>query len=146
VQEFTDFLAKQPPFDALATEDIERLASKIEVEYFGAGTVIVTAGSTPLDHIYIVRTGAVEVLDRGNVIDLLGPGDAFGHISVLTKMPPQYSVRASEDSLCYRLPDPRTIVRDASALQFNHFGTYCQRCYVRRASKRDTLYALDCLV
>jgi CBS domain-containing protein len=127
VQEFTDFLAKQPPFDALATDDIERLASRIDVEYFGTGTVIVAAGSTPLDHIYIVRTGAVEVLDRGNVVDLLGPGDAFGHISLLTGLPPQYSVRASEDSLCYRLPDPRSIVHDPAALQFNHFGTLITR-------------------
>jgi len=127
MQEFSDFLAKQSPFDALPADDIERLASKVEVEYFGVGTVIVTAGSPALDHIYIVRTGSVEVLDRGNVIDQLGPGDAFGHISVLTGLPPQYSVRASEDTLCYRLPDPRTIVLHAQALQFNHFGTVVTR-------------------
>ncbi|MDO8644971.1 MAG: putative nucleotidyltransferase substrate binding domain-containing protein [Candidatus Planktophila sp.] len=127
MQEFTDFLAKQPPFDALPTDDIERLASKVEVEYFGLGTVIVTAGSEPLDHIYMVRTGSVEVLDRGNLVDLLGPGDAFGHISLLTGLPPQFSVRAAEDTLCYRLPDPRSIVQDASALAFNHFGTLVTR-------------------
>ena len=127
MQEFTDFLAKQPPFDALPTDDIERLASKVEVEYFGLGRVIVTAGSEPLDHIYMVRTGSVEVLDRGNVVDLLGPGDAFGHISLLTGLPPQFSVRAAEDTLCYRLPDPRSIVHDASALAFNHFGTLVTR-------------------
>lgn len=127
MQEFTDFLAKQPPFDALSTDDIERLASKVEVEYFGLGTVIVTAGSEPLDHIYMVRTGSVEVLDRGNVVDLLGPGDAFGHISLLTGLPPEFSVRAAEDTLCYRLPDPRSIVQDASALAFNHFGTLVTR-------------------
>jgi CBS domain-containing protein len=127
LQEFTDFLLKQPPFDALDTDDIERLARKVEVEYFGAGTVIVTAGSPALDHIYIVRTGAVEVFDRGNVVDLLGPGDTFGHISVLTGLPPEFSVRAAEDTLCYRLPDPRSIVRDPSALQFSHFGTLMTR-------------------
>ena len=127
MQEFTDFLAKQPPFDALPTDDIERLASKVEVEYFGLGTVIVTAGSDPLDHIYMVRAGSVEVLDRGNVVDLLGPGDAFGHISLLTGLPPEFSVRASQDTLCYRLPDPRSIVGDASALAFNHFGTLVTR-------------------
>lgn len=127
MQEFTDFLAKQPPFDALPTDDIERLASKVEVEYFGLGTVIVTAGSEPLDNIYMVRTGSVEVLDRGNVVDLLGPGDAFGHISLLTGLPPEFSVRAAEDTLCYRLPDPRSIVQDASALAFNHFGTLVTR-------------------
>ena len=127
MQEFTDFLAKQPPFNALPTDDIERLASKVEVEYFGLGTVIVTAGSNPLDHIYMVRAGSVEVLDRGNVVDLLGPGDAFGHISLLTGLPPEFSVRAAEDTLCYRLPDPRSIVADASALAFNHFGTLVTR-------------------
>jgi CBS domain-containing protein len=127
VQEFSDFLARQTPFDALTAEDIERLASKIEVEYFGNGTVIVTAGSEPLDHIYIVRTGSVEVLDRGNVIDQLAPGDAFGHISVLTGLPPQYSVRAAEETLCYRLPDPRTIVHNTAALHFSHFGTVVTR-------------------
>ena len=127
MQEFSDFLGKQSPFDALTADDIERLASKVEVEYFGSGTVIVSAGSTPLDHIYIVRTGSVEVLDRGNVIDQLSPGDAFGHISVLTGLPPQYSVRAAEETLCYRLPDPRTIVHDTRALQFDHFGTVVTR-------------------
>lgn len=127
MQEFTDFLAKQPPFDALSTDDIERLAGKVEVEYFGIGTVIVTAGSEALDHIYMVRTGSVEVLDRGNVVDLLGPGDAFGHISLLTGLSPEFSVRAAEDTLCYRLPDPRSIVRDVSALHFNHFGTLITR-------------------
>ena len=127
MQEFTDFLAKQPPFDALATADIERLARKVEVQYFAVGTIIVTAGSPALDHLYMVRTGSVEVLDRGNVVDLLGPGDAFGHISVLTGLPPEFSVRAAEDTLCYLLPDPRTVVHDASALHFNHFGTIITR-------------------
>lgn len=127
MQEFADFLAKQPPFDALTTENIERLAENIDVEYFSRDLVIITAGSAPLVHIYIVRTGSVEVLDRGNVVDLLGPGDTFGHISVLTKLPPQYSVRAAEDSLCYRLPDPRNIIDDPSVLNFGHFGTLITR-------------------
>ncbi len=127
MQEFSDFLAKQPPFDALSADDIERLASRVEVEYFSSGTVIITADSEPLDHIYIVRTGSVEVLDRGSVIDLLAPGDAFGHISVLTGLSPQYSVRAAEETLCYRLPDPRTIVGNTAALRFNHFGTVVTR-------------------
>ena len=127
MQEFTDFLAKQPPFNSLSTTEIERISSEIEVEYFARDTVIVSAGSVPLDHLYIVRTGAVEVLDKGNVVDQLGSGDAFGHISVLTGLPPQYSVRASEDTLCYRLPDPRKLVEDPTALEFSHFGTLITR-------------------
>lgn len=127
MQEFVDFLAKQPPFNALSTSDLEAISAHIEVEYFMAGTVVVAAGSDPLDHLYIVRTGKVEVLDKGNVVDELHSGDAFGHISVLTGLPPQYSVRTSEDTLCYRMPDPRGFISDPSALKFGHFGTLITR-------------------
>ena len=127
MQEFIDFLSKQSPFSALSTADLEKISAEIEVEYFISGTIIVSAGSEPLDHLFIVRTGSVEVLDKGNVIDELHSGDAFGHISVLTGLPPQYSVRAAEDTLCYRIPDPRELVDDASALKFGHFGTLVTR-------------------
>ncbi len=127
MQEFADFLAKQPPFNTLSNPNLESIEARVDVEYFGRDEVIVSAGSETLDHLYVVRTGSVEVLDRGNIIDLLGPGDAFGHISVLTGMPPQYSVRAAEDTLCYRIPDPRKLIEDESALNFNHFGTYITR-------------------
>lgn len=88
MQEFADFLGSQPPFDALSADDLARLARRVEVEYFAAGTVIVPAGSQPLDHLFVVRTGAVEIADRGRTVDLLGPGDTFGHISVLTGLAP----------------------------------------------------------
>jgi CBS domain-containing protein len=65
----------------------------------------------------------VEITDRGRTVDLLGSGDTFGHISVLTGLAPALSARAAEDTLCYRLPDPRKVVVDPSALQFSHFGT-----------------------
>ena len=127
MQEFADFLGSQPPFDALSADDLARLARRVEVEYFGAGTVIVPAGSPPLDHLYVLRTGAVEIIDRGRVVDLLGPGDTFGHISVLTGLAPALSARAAEDTLCYRLPDPRSVVTDPAALRFSHFGTMIAR-------------------
>ena len=123
MQEFADFLGSQPPFDALSGDDLGRLARQVEVEYFAAGTVIMSAGSAPLHHLYVVRTGAVEMLDRGRAVDLLGPGDTFGHISLLTGLAPALSARAAEDTLCYRLPDPRTVVTDASALHFSSYGT-----------------------
>ncbi len=127
MQEFADFLARQPPFSALSTEDLEKISSEIEVEYFVAETVIIAAGSPPLEHLYIVRTGSVEVLDKGNIVDELHQGDAFGHISVLTGLSPQYSVRASEDTLCYRMPDPRVLVKDPTSIKFGHFGTLITR-------------------
>ena len=78
MQEFADFLGSQPPFDALSADDLTRLARQVEVEYFAAGTVIVPADAQPLDHLYVIRTGAAEITDRGQTVDLLGPGDT-GH-------------------------------------------------------------------
>jgi CBS domain-containing protein len=127
VREFAEFLASQPPFDALDGDDLERLASAVEVEYFIKGAEIVAEGTTALDHIYVVRTGEVEVVDRGRVVDMLGPGDTFGHISLLTGLAPALSVRASEDTLCYRLPDARKILHNPERLSFAHFGTMIAR-------------------
>jgi CBS domain-containing protein len=123
MKEYADFLGSQPPYDALTSEDLVRLVEALEVEYFAARTTIVEADQPPLDHMWVIRSGAVEILDRGRVVDHLGPGDTFGHISVLTGLPPAVSARALEDSLCIRLPDPRRVVRDAKQLRFSHVGT-----------------------
>ncbi|MFC5177313.1 putative nucleotidyltransferase substrate binding domain-containing protein [Nocardioides taihuensis] len=127
MKEYVDFLGSQPPYDALSGDELERLLEGLEVEFFAAGTTIVQADGEPLDHLWVVRTGLVEVVDRGRVVDHLVPGDTFGHISVLTGMAPALTVRAAEDSLCLRLPDPRSVLTDASRLRFSHFGTMISR-------------------
>jgi hypothetical protein len=48
-KEFADFLTGQPPFDALNADDLGRLASHVEVEYFPAGTEVVGEDER-LDH------------------------------------------------------------------------------------------------
>ncbi len=118
MREYVDFLGSQPPYDALDSADLDALARTVEVEYFAAGARIVEAGQAPLDHFFVVRTGEVEVIDRGRVVDLLGPGETFGQISVLSGLPPPLAVRASEDTLCYRFPDPRPVLRHPQRLQF----------------------------
>ncbi len=127
MKEYADFLGAQSPYDALSADELLRLVHRLEVEYVAAGTTVVQADGPPLDHLWVVRTGAVEVVDRGRVVDHLGPGDTFGHISVLTGLAPALSVRTLEDSLLLRLPDPRTVLEDATTLRFSHFGTMISR-------------------
>lgn len=122
MKEFLEFLGEQSPYDRLDDDDLLRLASAVEVEYFTSGTVIVEADAEPLDCLYVVRVGAVEVTDRGRTTDVLGAGETFGHISVLSGLPPPLQVSAIEDTLCYRLPDPRTILKHSERLQFAHYG------------------------
>ncbi len=118
MKEFVDFLGSQPPYDALDAEDLERLARSVEVEYVTAGSTVVDAGGPPLQELLVVRTGAVEVVDHGHVLDELGTGDTFGHVSLLSGLPPRFDVRAREDTLLYRLPDPRRVLVRPAALRF----------------------------
>jgi CBS domain-containing protein len=127
MKELVDFLGAQPPYDRLDAEDLDRLAGAVEVEFFPAGTMIVQADAGVLDCLYVIRTGSVEILDRGRTADILGEGETFGHVSVLSGLAPPMAVRAVEDTLCYRLPDPRTIPHHAERLRFSHYGTMIAR-------------------
>jgi CBS domain-containing protein len=127
VQEYIDFLGKQSPYDRLDPADLQRLARHVEVEFFAAGATIVRADQPQLDHLYVVRTGAVHIVDRTHVVDELGAGDTFGHISVLSGLPPALSVVAEVDTLCYRIPNPRSILDHPERLTFAHYNTMVSR-------------------
>ena len=137
MREYVDFLGSQSPYDELDASDLEALAQLVEVEYFTAGTIIITAGEPPLSHFYVVRSGEVEVVDRGRVIDVLGAGETFGQISVLSGLAPPLSIRAADDSLCYRFCDPRPYLRHPERLQFSHYGSLVTRERFTRAGLVD---------
>ena len=59
------------------------------------------AGRASSRFLYVVRTGGVELLDDGLVIDLLEEGEMFGHPSLVAGLPPTFSVRAFEDTIRY---------------------------------------------
>ena len=98
------FLARHPPFDALEPDSVARAAATVRIEYFPAGTVILAQQGEPSRFLYVVRSGAVELIDEGRVLDLLGEGEAFGHPSMLSGEPPTSTVRTHEDTICYLIP------------------------------------------
>lgn len=109
MHDVVEFLREHPPFDDLSERELEMLARSVEVEYFSAGTTIFRQGEGPMEHARVVRRGAVELVDRGNVLDLLGEGELFGHPSMLSGQPTGFEARAAEDMLCYRLPAQRVV-------------------------------------
>ena len=115
-----EFLRAHPPFDALAVADVERVASCAEVEFFLKGSTIFSQGPQPVEHLRVVRTGAVEIVLDDRVLDMLGAGELFGHASMLSGLPPGFAARAHEDTLCYRIPEQvaRTVLARPESVGF----------------------------
>ena len=103
MHDIAEFLNGHDPFSGLDETALERLAERTEVEFFASGTVIFNQGEHPQTKVRVVRRGAVELVDRGQVVDLLGEGELFGHPSMLSGLLTGFEARAHEDSLCYAL-------------------------------------------
>jgi CBS domain-containing protein len=101
--EIAQFLRQRPPFDALDAEDVERVASAAELDFYPAGRTIFSQGAQPIEHLWVVRSGAVEIVSDGLVLDLLGAGELFGHAAMLSGFPAGFAARAAENTLCYRI-------------------------------------------
>jgi CBS domain-containing protein len=120
MHDIAEFLAGRDPFSGLDEAELERLGSRSEVEFFPAGTTIFPQGERPQGRVRVIRRGAVELVDQGRAVDLLGEGEMFGHPSVLSGQPTRYEARAKEDTLAYSLPaeDVIPLLGRPSSLRF----------------------------
>jgi CBS domain-containing protein len=101
------FLGQHHPFDGLGVDQLAAVAGSVLIEFFPAGTTILEQHGSPAPYLYVIRSGAVEILDEGQLVDLATEGEVFGELSVMSGTRPSATVRAHEDTLCY-LIDPRT--------------------------------------
>ena len=98
----SEFLARFPPFDALPAGDLGSIASRVEVRRYGLGENILVEDGEPAHHLYVVVEGSVELVHQEEVVEVLEPGECFGHPSLLTGMAPAFTVRGHEPSVvCY---------------------------------------------
>src|SRR5215471_668784 len=104
MEDITGFLGSNPPFDAVDAGELARGAAVAELEEFPAGKAIFSQGTAPVVYLRIIRTGSVEIIHNGQVLDLLGPGELFGHASMLSGLPPGFEARAAEPTVCCRIP------------------------------------------
>lgn len=99
LSEITDFLAQHPPFDDLSHPDLEALAPRFAIEYVRRGTPVIALRQRS-DHLYVVRSGAVDITDEhGALVDRGAAGSCFGSTSMTSGQPSTLTVTAIEDSL-----------------------------------------------
>jgi CBS domain-containing protein len=103
VGEIARFLGHHPPFDALEPDELFGIASQVRERGYAAGETVLVEDGRPAEHFSVIREGSMELVHEEEVIDILEPGEAFGHPSLLTGMAPAFTVRAHEDSVCYLL-------------------------------------------
>jgi CBS domain-containing protein len=110
------FLATAPPFDSLDPTEIRELAGRAAEHSFAYGEVALVEDGVPADGLYLICTGSMELVHDGEVIQVLEPGECFGHPSLLSGMAPAFTVRAREASTCavFDSADARRVLgRDA---------------------------------
>jgi CBS domain-containing protein len=109
MEEVHTFLSRFPPFDALSASelrDVVEAASERELE---AGETVLVEDGPPATHFYLVRSGSVELLHESEIVDILEPGEAFGHPSLLTGLAPSFTVRAHEPSRVVLIPKKQAL-------------------------------------
>ena len=103
VEEIADFLVGFPPFDRLSRDDLLRVVEEGTLRSYPAGTDILIEDGPPARELFVIRSGSVELRHQDEVVDILEPGESFGHPSLLTGMAAAFTVRAHEDTTCYAI-------------------------------------------
>jgi len=113
-----DLMVNLPP------EEIRRVLSDIDKRVFRAGELICHE-EDPCDALFLVESGRVSILPHGATSDeereLLGPGDAFGEMALVTGLPPIARAEAIEDTLVWEIhkDDFSEVVAVSPGLQHN---------------------------
>jgi len=98
--EIREFLSQHQPFAALADDQLSAVCERARLASFSVGECPLVEDGPIATDLFVIRSGAMELVHDGEVIDVLEPGESFGHTSLLTGMAPTFTVRAEEDSIC----------------------------------------------
>ena len=104
MEDIAGFLRSLPPFSTIEADVLAQVAAATHTEASPKGATIFAQGAGPVESVWMVRSGSVEVVHDGRVLDLLGPGELFGQASMISGLPTGFEARAAQDTVCYRIP------------------------------------------
>ena len=103
MHDIAEFLRTHSPFDSLDEETLIEVAESAEIEFYAARAKTLDSADV-VEFAYVVRSGSVELMIDGRLLDLIGEGEMFGFVSLLSEGPLGFEARAAEDTLVYRIP------------------------------------------
>ncbi|MEM9836135.1 MAG: DUF294 nucleotidyltransferase-like domain-containing protein [Bacteroidota bacterium] len=100
-----DFLKDIPPFVFLDRDALFRISERAEVHYLPAGQTVFTAGQAHTNFFYLIREGAVDLVEAGSeeevLVERCGEGELFGIRPILADDAYVLTARAAEETLLY---------------------------------------------
>jgi CBS domain-containing protein len=97
------FLRATTPFSSLPRELFDVVAGDVDVAYHPAGERLARIGGAPLDHLYVIRKGAVRLERDGQTLQVVEEGETFGYTSLIAGEA-TLDVVVEEELVAYRLP------------------------------------------
>ncbi|RAV31125.1 Crp/Fnr family transcriptional regulator, partial [Corynebacterium heidelbergense] len=106
IEAIRDFLADVEPFRHLPPDQLAQLSRQIQIRYVRRGQTIVAA-NRPNDSVFVIRSGAIDVLDPdGLLLDRREAGRCFGYSTLVSDRDSLYTMLAVEDSLLLAVERP----------------------------------------
>ena len=98
------FLARYEPFKELDPDERERIAAAMTTRKVAKGEVVLVEGGEVGQELYVVSKGTFDLEHQGVTIAVMDRGRMFGHPTLLTGEPPEFTTRALEDAAVYCIP------------------------------------------
>ncbi len=104
IRQRSRFLAGIEPFNGLSKLELERVARSVVERLAPAGEAVLVESGVPGTELYVVYDGTLELVHKEAVVAIITRGEVFGHTTLLTDLPPEFTTRASVDSILYCIP------------------------------------------
>ena len=137
IAEIAGFLRSHAPFDALDDSDIAAISRAISVTYFRAQETVLESGAHN-EHLYLVRSGAVELRLAGDELTArLGTGASFAYPSLLRGGEVRNTTIAIEDTLLYAIPAKHFHRLRENVDRFREYYARDENARIRHALERQ---------
>lgn len=93
-----DLIARVPLFAACSKKELRSLASAAAERAVGAGNVVVRQGAAG-NAFFVILSGEADVIRNGRKVGHLVPGDFFGDLALIDKLPRSATVVATTDTV-----------------------------------------------
>ena len=98
------FLKGLEPFASLEAGELSAVASSVTLRDVATGEPVLVEGGPPGTHLFVVREGTMELTRTDVLVTMVGAGEVFGHPTLLTGLPPEFTVQARSETLLYCIP------------------------------------------